>query len=84
VNERAYLGLVAGPHRILVSQVAGLLARRIVTWPQVGDRLERGERFGLIRFGSCTQVWLPVGSEVQVRPGDRVLGGKTVIGRLPQ
>ncbi|MEW8977514.1 MAG: phosphatidylserine decarboxylase family protein [Symbiobacterium sp.] len=84
VNERAYLGLVAGPHRILVSQVAGLLARRIVTWPKVGARLERGERFGLIRFGSCTQVWLPPGSEILVRAGDRVLGGKTVIGRLPQ
>ncbi|MBP2016830.1 phosphatidylserine decarboxylase [Symbiobacterium terraclitae] len=84
VNERAYLGLVSGPHRVLVSQVAGLLARRIITWPQVGDRLQRGERFGLIRFGSCTQLWLPPGSEVLVGPGDRVAGGKTVIGRLPQ
>jgi len=84
VNERAYLGLAAGRHRVLVSQVAGLLARRIITWPQVGDRLERGERFGLIRFGSCTQIWLPPGSEVLVGPGDRVVGGQTVIGRLPQ
>jgi phosphatidylserine decarboxylase len=50
----------------------------------VGDRLQRGERFGLIRFGSCTQLWLPPGSEVLVGPGDRVAGGKTVIGRLPQ
>lgn len=84
VNERAYLGLVTGPYRVLVSQVAGLVARRIITWAQVGDRLQRGERFGLIRFGSCTQVWLPPGSEVLVAPGDRVKGGQTVIGRLPQ
>ncbi|MBY6274665.1 phosphatidylserine decarboxylase family protein [Symbiobacterium thermophilum] len=85
VNERAYLGLVTdGGHRVLVSQVAGLLARRIVTWPAVGDRLDRGQRFGLIRFGSCTQVWLPADSEVLVRPGDRVVAGQTVIGRLPQ
>lgn len=84
VNERAYLGLVTeAGQRVLVSQVAGLVARRIVTWPSVGDRLDRGERFGLIRFGSCTQVWLPPGSEVLVRPGDRVAGGETVIGRLP-
>jgi len=83
VNERSYVGLVAGPHKVLVSQVAGLLARRIITWPQVGARLQRGERFGLIRFGSCTQVWLPPGSEVLVGPGDRVVGGETVIGRLP-
>ena len=85
VNERSYLGLVtACGRRVLVSQVAGLLARRIVTWPSVGDRLERGERFGLIRFGSCTQIWLPPDSEVLVNPGDRVVGGETVIGRLPQ
>lgn len=85
VNERSYLGLVTeAGQRVLVSQVAGLLARRIVTWPSVGDRLERGERIGLIRFGSCTQLWLPPGSEILVKPGDRVLGGQTVIGRLPQ
>jgi len=83
-NERSYLGLELGTHRILVSQVAGLLARRILTWPSVGSNLERGERFGLIRFGSCTQLWLPVGSEILVKPGDRVTGGMSVIGRLPE
>lgn len=84
VNERSYLGIETGHHRVLVSQVAGLLARRILTWPERGDRLGRGDRFGLIRFGSCTQVWLPVGSTILVRPGDRVAGGETLIGRLPQ
>lgn len=84
VNERAYVGIETGRFRVLVSQVAGLVARRIITWPKVGDRLTRGERFGLIRFGSCTQVWLPLGSTILVRPGDRVAGGETVIGRLPE
>jgi phosphatidylserine decarboxylase len=84
VNERSYLGLDTGRHRVLVSQIAGLIARRIFTWPQVGDRLARGDRFGLIRFGSCTQIWLPAGSEVLVKPGERVKGGETVIGRLPE
>ncbi len=84
VNERSYIGIDAGRFRVLVSQVAGLVARRILTWPQVGDQVATGERYGLIRFGSCTQVWLPAGSEVFVKPGDRVTGGETVIGRLPE
>jgi phosphatidylserine decarboxylase len=84
VNERAYVGIDTGRHRVLVSQVAGLLARRILTWSKVGDTLARGERFGLIRFGSCTQIWLPAGSTVTVKPGDRVTGGGTVVGRLPE
>lgn len=84
VNERAYIGIETGRFRVLVSQVAGLLARRIITWSKAGDRLARGERFGLIRFGSCTQLWLPLGSEILVKPGDRVAGGETVIGRLPE
>lgn len=84
VNERSYIGIDTGKYRVLVSQVAGLVARRIITWPQVGDKLKRGERFGLIRFGSCTQVWLPPESEILVKPGDRVVGGETVIGRLPR
>jgi phosphatidylserine decarboxylase len=84
VNERSYIGIETGRFRVLVSQVAGLVARRILTWPNVGDKLAPGQRFGLIRFGSCTQVWLPTGSELLVKPGDRVKGGETLIGRLPQ
>lgn len=83
VNERSYVGIDTGRHKVLVSQVAGLVARRILCWPVVGQKLARGERFGLIRFGSCTQVWLPAGSTVLVKPGDRVQGAATVIGRLP-
>lgn len=83
INERSYIGLEHGAHKVLVAQIAGLVARRILTWPKVGDQLERGERFGLIKFGSCTQVYLPLGSEVLVKAGDRVVGGTTLIGRLP-
>lgn len=84
INERQYIGLQAGPHKVLVAQIAGLVARRIVTWTEVGQPLAKGERFGLIKFGSCTQVYLPLGSEVTVKAGDRVVGGVTPIGRLPQ
>lgn len=84
VNERSYLGVDTGRHKVLVSQVAGLIARRILLWPVVGEKLARGDRFGLIRFGSCTQIWLPAGSEVRVKPGDRVKGAVTLIGRLPK
>ena len=84
LNERAYIGIDTGRHRVLVSQVAGLIARRIITWSGVGEKVARGERLGLIRFGSCTQLWLPPGSEVLVKPGDNVKGSLTIIGRLPQ
>lgn len=83
VNERSYIGIDTGRWHVLVSQVAGLVARRIITWPSEGDQVTRGDRFGLIRFGSCTQLWLPLGSELTVKPGDRVVGGETLIGRLP-
>lgn len=84
VNERQYLGLEHSGQRVLVAQIAGLLARRIVCRPDPGAALRRGERYGMIKFGSCTQVYLPSGSHVTVRPGDRVKGGQTVVGRLPE
>ena len=84
INERNYLGLESeGGRRVLVVQVAGLVARRIVCWSKVGDTLRTGERFGLIKFGSCTQVYLPPDVLVTVRPGETVRGGLSVIGRLP-
>lgn len=84
VNERAYVGIEGPGYRVLVVQIAGLVARRIITWPQVGQVLQRGERFGLIKFGSCTQVYLPADSEALVAPGDRVVAGRTVVGRIPR
>ena len=69
--------------RILCVQVAGYVARRIVCWLSEGDRVERGERYGLIRFGSRMDLYVPVGTQVRVKAGDRVTGGEPIIGVLP-
>lgn len=68
--------------RVLFAQVAGLIARRIVTYPKIGDSLERGERYGLIRFGSRVDVYLPRDTEVLVQLGDVVTSGETILGYL--
>jgi phosphatidylserine decarboxylase len=67
---------------IVMTQVAGLIARRIVCWPTVGDRVIRGERFGMIRFGSRMDLYAPENSDVLVSLGDHVHGGETVLCRL--
>ena len=69
--------------KVLCVQVAGLIARRIVCWISPGDRAVRGERFGLIRFGSRMDTFLPIGTAVRVAVGDRVKGGETILGELP-
>lgn len=81
-NERHTIGVENELMRVLVTQIAGILARRIVSWVTLGRVLERGERYGLIKFGSCTEIVVPKGVEVLVKKGDRVRGGETVIGRL--
>ena len=68
---------------IVVRQLTGAIARRIVGWAKVGDELKRGERFGMIRFGSRTEVYLPIDAEILVKVGDHVKGGASVIARLP-
>jgi phosphatidylserine decarboxylase len=68
---------------IVVRQLTGAIARRIVAWARGGDELKKGERFGMIRFGSRTEVYLPVGADVLVKVGDHVAGGATIIARLP-
>jgi phosphatidylserine decarboxylase len=68
--------------RYAVVQVAGLVARRIVCWVEKGDRVERGSRFGLIRFGSRVDIYLPQHLQVEVRSGQRLKAGETVIGYL--
>ncbi|MBI3814254.1 MAG: phosphatidylserine decarboxylase family protein [Nitrospinae bacterium] len=68
--------------KILVKQIAGLIARRIVCWVKEGDRVERGVRYGLIRFGSRVDILLPSDTELAVKVGDRIKGGKDIIGRL--
>lgn len=84
-NVRLAMALeTAAGERVVVTQITGLIARRIVCHPRVGEWLERGTRYGLIRFGSRTDVWLPLGSEACVRRGDRVRGGATRLARLPE
>jgi phosphatidylserine decarboxylase len=73
---------LADGRRVVVTQITGLIARRIVCHPRIGQWIERGTRYGLIRFGSRTDVLLPPGSIASVKPGDRVRGGATVLARL--
>lgn len=80
-NEQASLGIETAHGRVLVKQIAGLVARRIVTDPAVGERVERGERFGIIRFGSRVDLFLPAHWEILCRVGDRVRSGETGIAR---
>jgi phosphatidylserine decarboxylase len=68
---------------VAVRQIAGLIARRIVAWAKTGSALDRGERFGMIRFGSRTEVFVPLACTVLVKPGDRVQGAATPIARWP-
>ncbi|HWN65166.1 MAG TPA: phosphatidylserine decarboxylase, partial [Candidatus Binatus sp.] len=69
---------------IVVRQLTGAIARRIVAWAKIGDELKKGDRFGMIRFGSRTELYLPLNAELLVKAGDHVLGGSTVIARLPK
>ena len=82
-NERASLGIDTGAGPLLVRQIAGLVARRIVTYPRKGDSVTRGDRIGLIRFGSRVDLFLPPDWPVTVEPGDNVRGGETQVARIP-
>jgi phosphatidylserine decarboxylase len=83
VNERCSLHLQGDSARVTVTQVAGVVARRIVCRVGPGDKLAAGERFGMIRFGSRTDCYVPRGTDIRVAVGDRVRAGVTVIGILP-
>lgn len=82
LNEKNYIGIENQNLRILVTQVTGFIARRIVCWVNEGDELGRGERFGLIKFGSCTELFLPSYIKVLVTKGDKVIGGQSILGRV--
>ena len=82
-NEHASLGITTPRGRVLVRQIAGLVARRIVTDPSKGDRVERGRRIGLIRFGSRVELFLPLDWEVICEVGDRARVGATVLAHQP-
>jgi phosphatidylserine decarboxylase len=81
-NERCAVSLDGERARLTVTQISGVLARRIVCRVRPGDTLRAGERYGLIRFGSRTDLVVPSGTELRVRVGDRVRGGETVMGVL--
>lgn len=83
-NENVLLGFESAEvpgEKVAVRLIAGLIARRIVPWVRRGDSVARGERISLIQFGSRVDLYLPVGVRIEVRPGDRVRGGETIIAR---
>lgn len=81
-NEQSSVGIESGRAQVLVRQIAGLVARRIVTYSKVGDVVTQGDRMGLIRFGSRMDVFVPVGSTVKVAIGQNVEAGVTVLAEL--
>ena len=83
-NEQTALLIDNGQHKVVVKQIAGLIARRIVCWAKVGDEYKSGERFGLIRFGSRADLFIPESTRLTVSLGDRVAGGADIIGYLPE
>jgi phosphatidylserine decarboxylase len=81
-NEQTSIGLETGSNHILVRQIAGLIARRIITDAREGDHVRQGERMGLIRFGSRVDVFLPLSAKVNLKVGTTTFAGVTVIGEL--
>jgi phosphatidylserine decarboxylase len=75
---------VGTTHRVLVRQIAGLIARRIVTYSKLGERVKQGDRMGIIRFGSRVDLFLPVNSTIRAKLGDVTTAGVTVLGELPR
>ena len=82
VNEQNALTIQGEKITVVCKQIAGILARRIVCWKNTGDRLNLGERFGMIKFSSRTDLLLPANVKITVAEGERVRGGITVIGRI--
>jgi len=82
VNEQNTLIIQGEPLTVRCTQIAGILARRIVCWKRKGERVKCGERFGMIKFGSRTDLLLPPTVEVLVREGMHVRGGETIVGRI--
>jgi phosphatidylserine decarboxylase len=82
-NEQSSVGIDTGAHRVLVRQIAGLIARRIVTYSQKGQQVRQGDRMGLIRFGSRVDVFLPAEARLRVQLGTLTTAGTTVLAELP-
>lgn len=82
-NEQNVISLTTDTGEITFKQIAGLIARRVVCWKKPGERVARGERIGLVRFGSRADVWLPRDSELLVKVGDHVKGGSSIVAYWP-
>jgi phosphatidylserine decarboxylase len=80
-NEQNVIYLDTAHGQIVFKQIAGMIARRVVLWKKSGDQVERGERIGIVRFGSRTDVWLPLEATILVKPGDHVAGGSSILAR---
>jgi phosphatidylserine decarboxylase len=83
-NERNAMTIEGEKMTIVCTQIVGIVARRIVCWRKAGDRVELGEKYGLIKFGSRTDLLMPKNVEIFVKVGDRVVGGETIIGKLKE
>jgi phosphatidylserine decarboxylase len=81
-NEALTWAIEGKSATLVIRQITGAIARRIVPWSQVGDQVEKGFRFGMIRFGSRTEIYLPLTSIIEVKLGDKVRGAETVIAKL--
>jgi phosphatidylserine decarboxylase len=82
-NEQNVFTLSTDAGEMVFKQIAGLIARRVVSWKKPGERVARGERIGLVRFGSRVDVWVPKGAEILVKLGENVKGGSSVLARWP-
>ena len=82
-NEQNVFTLSTASGEMVFKQIAGLIARRVVSWKKQGEQVARGERIGLVRFGSRVDVWLPKGAEILVKVGENMKGGSSVIARWP-
>jgi len=82
-NEQNVISLSTETGEMMFKQIAGILARRVVCWKNQGDRVVRGERIGLVRFGSRVDVWIPRDSEIVVKVGDNVKGGSSILAHWP-
>ncbi len=84
LNEQTEIGLTTSTGQKLVcKQIAGIIARRIVCRLSPGDTVEAGSRFGLIRFGSRTELVVPIDSDIRIKVGEHIAGGRTIVGYLP-
>ncbi|MBZ5700529.1 MAG: phosphatidylserine decarboxylase family protein [Acidobacteriia bacterium] len=82
-NEQNIIHLETESGEMMFKQIAGWIARRVICWKKPGEQVARGERIGLVRFGSRVDVWLPREAEIVVRPGQTVRGGSSVVARWP-